>query len=232
MKGSIFIAVPAFGQTASTHTVSSLMALAKVLLANGYDYYFSEYSFPDIAESRNLLTTIWWDKTEAEWMLQVDADMSFDPEMVMAMLAFGKPLTGCLYPKKTYPIEFVGRGITGLTPKVDGGFLEVEGVGFGVTLVHRSCLQDMLDSGHATSDDRLKTHVAGPMLGRYGITRIIRAFDPIETESGKLTEDLSFCRRHRNSGGEVWAATHYGVTHVGQHGYSGRYADSMAKAAE
>lgn len=222
---SVFIALPAFGQMNCALTTFSLMALAKALIRAGYDYYFSDYSFPDIAESRNMLCTIWHDCTDAEWMLAVDADMGFAPELVLDMLAFDQPLVGCMYPVRSHPLRYVGRTMDG--GKIEGGFMQVEGVGFGVTLVHRNCITNMLDSGEAKSDTRVSTHSAAKMLEQMKINRIIRAFEPIETATGKLSEDLSFCRRHTNSGGEVWAATHHAVSHVGPHAFRGRFADGV-----
>ena len=222
---SVFIALPAYGQMNCALTTFSLMALAKVLIRSGYDYYFSDYSFPDIAESRNLLTTIWIDRSEAEWMLFVDSDMGFEPQLVLDMLAFDKPLVGCMYPVRDYPTRYVGRTMDG--GHIEGGFMQVEGIGFGVTLVRRDCIRNMLDSGEAKSDTRVSTHSASKMLAQMNINRIIRAFDPIETETGKLSEDLSFCRRHTKSSGEIWAATHHAVSHVGPHVFRGRFAEGM-----
>jgi hypothetical protein len=224
---SIFIALPAFGQTATTHTLASLMALAKVLIANGYDYYFSDYSYPDIADSRNMLTTIWHDRSEAAWMLQVDADMSFEPQLVLDMLECGKPLVGCLYPKKRYPIEFTGSwGALG-KPKLEDGFMQVDRIGFGVTLIHRSVIAAMLESGQAQVSSPTR-HVAGRLLKDFNLTRVIKAFTTVEVDGEPLSEDYSFCHRYTQSGGEVWAAIGHRITHVGQHGYSGRFADQLA----
>lgn len=225
----IFIALPAFGRQNFTPTTSSLMGLARALLRDGHDFYFSTLSNSTIDELRNAMTTVWYDAVpDSEWMAQVDADMDFEPELITDMLKFGKPLMGCLYPKKTYPLDFVGRGVKGPARVIDG-FMEMAGIGFGVTMIHRSCITMMLESGQARSDEKIDRHTAGDILKGYGSKRIIRAFDPLEDETGRLSDDMSFCRRYRNSGGEVWAATHHRITHVGQHGYTGRYADRWDK---
>lgn len=145
------------------------MALAKVLIAEGYDYYFSDYTFPDIAESRNILTSLWLEHTDTDWMLQVDADMRFGPQLVVDMLRFGKPFTGCLYPMKTYPIQFVGGWSAGAAVK--DGFMKVDNIGFGVTLVHRECVTRMVEKGaarwHTPHHD-----VAQRTIKTLGLTRI------------------------------------------------------------
>lgn len=224
---SVFIAVPAFGLINTTVTTTSLMELTLALNARGIRYCFTAHTHPNIGELRNLLLTLWYDRlTDVEYMLQVDADMGFPAELVLDMLRFDQPLAGCLYPKKTYPIDFVGRGVPG-APRTNRGFIEVEGFGGGVMLIRRDCITAMLDQGVAKSDERLATHTAGPMLREWGVKRIIRAFDEIETETGRLSEDLSFCRRHIQAGGTCWASGNYRITHVGPHGYSGRFLDRL-----
>lgn len=223
----VCIGVPAFGRTNCTETTMSLMAVAQALHSRGISYYFTTQTFPNIAELRNMLLTLWYDRLlDAEHMLMVDADMGFEPQLVLDQFDLDRPLVGCLYPKKTNPISFVGRGKPG-SRTVDRGFVEVEGMGFGVTLIRRDCVTAMLTQGAATSDDRLAHHTAGPMLEQWGCTRLIRAFDEIETETGRLSEDLSFCKRHRDCGGTVWAAGHHRITHVGPYGFAGRFLDRL-----
>lgn len=216
----MFIALPAFGQINCAQTTFSLMALAKALIHSGRDYYFSDYSFPDIAESRNALTSIWYDKTNAEWMLHVDADMSFSPQLIIDMLEFGKPLTGVLAPKKRHPIEFVGSWKAGA--KIQNGFMQMDGIGFGIALIHRSVIHDMLETNVAESDPRAQD---------FGLDRIIRAFDIIKVDGRRLPEDKSFCHRYKQCGGEVWANISHRIGHVGLTEFAGRFADHLAEEA-
>ncbi len=200
------------------------MALGKALTAAGYDYYYSSQSHPDIAELRDMFTTLWFDATKAEYMLWIDADMSFEPQMVLDMLAFDKPLIGCLYPVKDLPIRFHAKLKQG-PQRIEAGHLEIEGCGFGVTLLRRDCIEKLLEAGQATSDTRLSHHSCRAQFSALGLNRIIRAFQKMPTETGDLSEDYSFCRRVLNSGGEVWANVAHEVTHVGYYGFKGRYLD-------
>lgn len=227
-KGVVCIFVPCFGRIINSETVASLMALSKALIANGYDYYYSSQTYPNIAELRDRFTTIWFEGTKAEWMLQVDADMGFNPQLVLDMLAFDKPIVGCLYPQRDLPIRFHAKLKKG-EQRIENGHLLVEGFGFGVTLIRRDAIQTMLDSGQAWVDDRLATHGARDQFAKMGITRLIRAFKPIETETGELSEDYSFCRRANNSGLEVWANIDHEMTHVGLYGFKARYMDGVER---
>ena len=171
-----------------------------------------------------MFLTIWFDRLDATHILFVDHDMRFEPELVLDMVAFDKPLVGTLYPMKTLPVKWTTSGLEG-EQVIDRGFLKVEGVGFGVTLIRRDCVQSMLDvPGLCEIETNLKRHSAGSMMEGQGCDRIIRAFDTVNLPDRRLSEDFSFCWRYRQAGGDVWAATHHRVVHVGQYGYSGKYA--------
>lgn len=218
----IFIALPAFGQTNTSHTTGSLVALTRFLTERGQFGGFSQMSFPDLYDLRAIFLTIWFDKIDATHILFVDADMQFEPQLVLDMIAFNKPLVGTLYSKKRLPPIMTTSALPG-EQVLDRGFLKVEGIGFGVTLISRECVQSILDAGTIEIETNLTRHTAGQMLLDQGCTRLIRAFDTVNLPDRRLSEDFSFCERYRRAGGEVWAATHHKVIHIGQYGFQGTY---------
>lgn len=231
MSDKVFICLPAFGQVNTSFTTGSLVALTRHLAERGQFYGFAQKSFPDIADLRAIFLTTWLDGTDASHLLFVDADMQFEPELVLDMLAFDKPLVGTLYPKRTLPLSWVGSALEG-EQIVESGFLKVEGIGFGVTLIRRDCVEAIIDKGLCRVDGIMSSNVAARSLREMGFKRMIRAFDEISLPRRDLSEDFSFCHRHREAGGEVWAAIHHKVTHVGSYGFSGRYADSRERTLE
>jgi hypothetical protein len=50
-------------------------------------------------------------------------------------------------------------------------------------------------------------------------------------ERGIVSEDLSFCIRHRNAGGKVWAAIGHKISHVGPYDFAARYLDVVEQQA-
>lgn len=229
MLKSVFIALPAFGRVNCSETTSSLMALSRLLLKKGWDFNFCTQSYPNIADVRNLFATIWYDLTQDSHLLFVDADMSFEPKMVLDMLESEKPLVGCMYPKKTLPIEFVGK----LKPselKIENGFLEVEALGAGVLLIRRDCMTAIVESDPVLSDTNLSYYTYRDVLAKLGAFRVIRAFEEIHGETGKISEDYSFCRRYKDAGGECWASIDHPVTHVGPYGFTGKFRDRLNAA--
>lgn len=222
----ILIALPAFGQVNTSFTTGSLVATTRFLTERGQFGGFAQLSYPDLEDLRSMFLSIFYDKIDASHILFVDADMSFEPQLVLDMIDFDKPLVGCLYPKRTLPIAWVGSALEG-EQQIENGFLKVEGIGFGVTLISRDCVKAIIDGGHCEIDEDLDAHTAGQMLKSQGITRMIRAFDKIKLPGRRLSEDYSFCHRHKAAGGDVWAAINHRVTHVGDYGFGGRYADGI-----
>jgi hypothetical protein len=230
----IFIALPAFGHQVNAQTTASLIALTKELSERGLFGGFSTLSFPDIVDLRNVFLSVWFDALDATHLLFVDADMQFEPELVRDMLNADKPLIGAIYPKKRLPLQWVGSPIDP-PAEPENGILELEGLGCGVMLIRRDCVQGMIESGQAEVDTNLSGTALNGLLEPHGVKRIIRAFDKVTTPEGrKLSEDFSFCRRHRESGGKVFAAIDHTLTHLGTYPFSARYSDmyAMKEAAE
>ena len=232
MTQRLLIAVPAFGRQMSSHTAASLVALTDRLVRSGISIAFCTLSHPDIGELRNVFATMFYDCVPgATHLLFVDADMQFEPELVLDMLAADKPLVGCVYPKKRLPISFVASQFEDRPrPVADGNLLELEGLGCGVMLIRRDCIDQLIDTGNVeVEDDPLGA--AGETIKAYGATRMIRAFDPIKDGRRRLSEDISFCKRVRDSGGNVYAVINHTITHLGIAQFTGTYGEENERVA-
>ncbi len=231
MSHKIFIFVPAFGQMVSATTFLTTHALQQVLASKGIGGGVSTLSFPDIAELRSMAISIWYDTLDASHILFVDADMGFSPELVIDMLAFGEPLVGAIYPQRRVPTSWAGSGTGEVMTERRGGFMKVEGVGMGVTLIHRSVITRMLEMMPEMVDMRLALHPAGETLRTAGTVRLIRCFDKIDIPNrGQVSEDLSFCMRAAKCGFTTWAAINHRISHVGPYDYAARYLDTIEAA--
>lgn len=217
---SVFCFVPTFGQQLTTTTFLTTHALQQALNFKGVGGGISALSYPDIAELRNIAMTIWYDTLRETHLLFIDADMGFDPQIVLDMLLFDQPIVGALCPKRVLPVQWAGAGDGRETTEVRAGFMKVAGVGMAVTLIRRDAIKIMLEKMPHLSDTRLHMHSAKDIIEGAGTKRIIRAFDKIDDpENGPLSEDLSFCRRWRECGGEIWANMMYRISHVGPYPY-------------
>lgn len=232
MAHNVFTFVPCFGNIIKTPTFLTTHAIMQELHSKGVATGISALSFPDIAELRNMVLTIFYDTMpNATHLLFIDADMSFDPKLVTDCLLFDEPLVGAIYPQRKVPLSWAGSG-TGQPQTVRrAGFMQVEGVGFGCTLIRRDLVTKMLEKMPDLVDTRLHLHPAGDTLRQAGANRMIRAFEKMDIpDRGLISEDLSFCIRWRQCGGEVWANINYKMSHVGDFDYSARYLDMVENA--
>lgn len=233
VKG-VLICVPAFGQNMAAHTAQSLCNTVQWLTFNEIPNSMCWLSMADIADARNLFLTTWFDGyPNFSHLMFVDADMEWPVALIEDMLAFGKPLMGCLYARRQMPAVAVGRTIPGNESLTDG-FMQVYGMGAGVMLISRHVVTKMLDKFPELIDTNISGHPGQATLQSAKSRRLIRAFDPFFDERGvRLSEDLAFCERWRRCDGEVWANVNHLIGHVGPFNYAIRYADYLEnKAAE
>jgi hypothetical protein len=102
---SLFIATPAYGEVVYSAYVQSLFGLQHELALRRWPSFYATLSFSDIVESRSVLLTHWFDRTDASHLLFVDADMGFEPKLVIDMLELDEPLVGVIAPKRRLDLE-------------------------------------------------------------------------------------------------------------------------------
>ena len=85
-----------------------------------------------------------------------------------------------------------------------GGLCQVEGIGFGFTLIERACLEELA---------QVCPTYPSPLTGAP-----VRAFFR-EMSGGQLDLDYSFCKRWIERGGDVWAFVDADIRHVGDFRY-------------
>jgi hypothetical protein len=243
------IATPAYGDIFYTPYVQSLIKLVRGMHQKQWDFSFRSISYSEISESRNYLLTHWLDKTDASHILFLDADMGFEPQQIVDMVAFDKPVVGAVYPKRNIDLRRVAKHAAESVPadiaiaraqqfvfrpprekgewNSRDGFLEVEACGAGILLIQRTCIETMLRLMPQISDTTAKK--TSPLAKE--LDRLIRAFDILHVGGSRLSEDYSFCHRWKHlCKGEIWASIAHEIVHIGLHQFKGRYADTLPVA--
>lgn len=153
---------------------------------------FAVRSGPNLDGSRNAQARVFLEQTECEWLWIVDSDMGFKPNALDRLMsvadAEARPVIGGLYygfmetdtdnmggwNQYTFPVAYTGNKekyqyaeLDGLLP---GSVVEVDAVGTGCMLVHRSVFQ------------RLRKDWFSFVYSSKGV---------------RLGEDLSFCHKVR-----------------------------------
>ena len=219
---NIFVFVPSYRGQVSGVTFDATIELVSTLMQKGIGAAVGRYSWFDIAELRNIMLSVWYDHMpEMTHLLFIDDDIGFPAALVTDMLAFGEPIVGGLYRKKSLDWDWAASALTPGTGEFRGrAFLEVEGLGCGAFLIRRDAVDRMVEK----FPELIRDHMVLTDFRARGAKRTIGLFDPLMTPEGKVAEDISFCRRWRQTGGKVWAATGYEITHVGEHEFKGCYA--------
>ena len=226
-KPSIMVCLPAYGQTNCTVTTESLFKLAQFFTLNSIRHQLSWYSAADIVEVRNLFLTSWYDcHPQFSHMLFIDADMGFEPELIRDILNFDKPLAGAFYARRQMPPSVVGAALKEdhSFPDIKNGFLPAAYIGAGVMMIKRSMITEMLEKKPELIDALPNVLAQATNLP---LTRLIRAFDPILEDNRRLSEDISFCSRWAECGGEIWANVMHKIDHVGMFNFHLRYGGIM-----
>jgi FkbM family methyltransferase len=219
---SVLIFVPAYKNVLTSTTFLTTHALSRTLMAKGINSGVSSISSPDVEWVRGYALSLFYDVLkEYTHLLFVDDDMGFQPEVVVDMVAFGEPVVGALYRKKITTVEWAVSGVE--KPESRGPFLEVEGLGMGCFLIRRDAVTAMIEKFPDLIDTRKSS--INDLMKKTGMNRLLDFFRCIQGETGKVSEDFSFCRRWRETGGKVWAVTHHKITHVGPHPFDGHYAE-------
>jgi hypothetical protein len=159
-------------------------------------------------------------ETDAEWLIQIDTDIEFPPDIVETMLAvagrdkrilaasvpLGPPLPSCAWMMTDQPGIWAGVASEEIT--ADG--IEVDGLATAVILIHREVFEAIADQvGQCwflkTMQPRMteeRTKLAwlekGPVRDRQYIS---------------VGEDLSFCLRAADAGFKSWCAKVPGLRH-------------------
>jgi hypothetical protein len=232
MTKHVFTFIPAFGNNLTTTTFMTTLALQQALAQKSINTSVSALSFPDIAELRSMAFTIWYDTMPSvDYLLFIDSDMGFPPDMVIDMMLFDEPIVGTIYPQRRVPTSWAGSGNGNPVTERRGNFMLVEGVGMGCTLIRRDVGHKLLEAYPELVDRRLELHPAAGIMKAAGANRLIRCFEKLDLpDRGIVSEDLSFCIRWNKCGGKVWAAINYPISHVGYYDYQGNYLQHTLQA--
>lgn len=229
----LLIATPTYDDRVTTQYMLSVLGLLNTL---NVDATWTPIRSTLVHVARNVFAS---QALEGDYthLLFVDSDLEFQPSAVQRMLAFDQPLTACSYPVRDldpaqfhrasrliedpaaalaaaleYPVKLV-------EPHVQRhGFWQAEHAPAGLMLIRRDVLTTLRDRC-----PELYRPAAGSQY--RGLTNVLLAFDSVQDDNGvSLGEDVSFCRRWRTLGGEIWALMDEVVGHAGPWVFRGRAA--------
>jgi hypothetical protein len=229
---NLVIATPCFGGQISVVYAASLFKLQKLM--RGYADINLKVLFKDgdalITRARASLISQFLDDKDATHLLFVDADIGFEPEQVLRLIAAGAEMCAAIYPIKRIDWDKVKTTIETARPnpaaaalryvfEVDdpnavteqAGFVKVRYAGTGFLMIRRQALERMCaryPQLRYKRDHSLDAVDASD--NRFALFECL-----IDKDGTYLSEDFAFCRRWTDMGGEIWADLHSKLNHVG-----------------
>ena len=214
-KCHLHIGIPCYGGMVSEPTMTSLLRFIMLAQQAGLNWSLDTMVNESLVTRarNNLMAKMMTNKSATHFMF-IDADIRFQPESILQMIACDKEVIGGLYPKKALPVNYV----INLKPetKVQGDIFTVDTMGTGFLLFRKEVYQKLCDAHPECK------YVDDVGLGKQYEPTMYSIFDcKIDEKGHYLSEDWLFCRRWSALGGEIWAHGKVLLNHIGHYEFTG-----------
>lgn len=218
----LYIATPCHGGRLSAEYHMSVVATMRELAPRGIGVEIG--LVPDeslLPRARNVLVSQFLN-TDCDSMLFIDADMAWQPDHVLRLLAWShdwdKAVVGAAGVRRSDPPSFCvnflhaeDRSIE-VCPKT--GCVSLRHLGTGFILIRREAIERIISRNPDLT--YTETDMTGQVRGK------LHLLFNMHLEGGHCySEDYRFCDLWRAAGGKVWADPHIALQHLGQKSYTG-----------
>lgn len=238
-KPSVLIATPMYGGVCVGPYVNGLlktMNKAKDLGIRIHWGYMMNESL--ITRARNELVRVFLENEELDYLMFIDADISFDENALFQLLVGEKDIACGVYPKKEVDWKLVEQAVkngkekdlrdysgafvlNALSPEIltdEYGMAEVRHGGTGFMLIKR----DVFEKLKPLVPTYRVSATIDPETGDFRMPLTSEFFATTIDPSGVLlSEDYHFCELWRKHGGKVFAHPFIKLEHVGAYIYGG-----------
>jgi len=214
-KVHLHIGIPCYGGMVSEPTMTSFLRFILMAQQAGLNWSLDTMVNESlVTRARNNLMAKMMTNTQATHYMFIDADIRFEPDAILKMIACDKDVIGGLYPKKALPVNYV----INLRPetKIQGDIFTVDTMGTGFLLFKRTVYEKLIAAHPETK------YVDDVGLGKQYEPMMYSIFDcEIDERGHYLSEDWLFCRRWAKLGGEIWAHGKVLLNHIGHYEFAG-----------
>jgi hypothetical protein len=242
-KKKLFIGMPTYGGMMTTLTAKSLIDLNSLMAQYGVEVKFSFLMNESLIQrARNYITDEFLHRSDCTHMMFIDADIVFNPQDIISMLALDKEIIGGPYPKKSLDWKQLNKALkknpelpVSEYEKLTGSIvfnpvggtqkfsitepLEVMEVGTGFCMYKREVFEKFQESypQYMYKPDHVgQAHFDG--------SRQICSFFNVEIDPSSnrlLSEDYANCQQMRAIGIKVWMAPWIQLSHCGSYIFQG-----------
>lgn len=246
-KNRLFVGTPMYGGNCTGLYMKSCLDLQTIFFQHQiplrFSFLFNESLIP---RARNYMADEFL-RSDCTHLLFLDADIHYDPNDIITLLAMDKDIVGAAYPKKSISWRNIVQTIKKMTPEELEKFnpaeldalvgeyvfnpvpgtkqfsvtepLEVMEIGNGYMMIKRQVFERFIvEYPHL----RYKPDHIGQ--ANFDGSRYIHAFFDtiIDPDSERyLSEDYMFCQHWRAIGGQVWLCPWMGTQHIGTYAFTG-----------
>ena len=246
----IFIATPCYGGQIGEPYFRSMMRFA--ILCNKYNIKYTISTLANeslVTRGRNTLTSFFMENKDATHLFFIDADIEFNPEDILRMVAYDKPIVVGAYPKKAINWDSIlgaarADGLQETAETIEGhssnyvvnfDFLKDEKGNNTPQVQIEDNLVKLKDAGTGfmciNRDVIQKMFDKHPEYKYVNDINVDNKFEPymyalfdtvIDPDSRRyLSEDYMFCRTWQNMGGTVYLDPRTALNHVGHYTFRG-----------
>jgi hypothetical protein len=234
---AVMIATPMYGGMCTGNYTAGIIKTFAFLQQHGVLIYWTQISNESlITRARNELTRLFLEQEQATHLMFVDADISFEGDAIMHLLAADKDIACGLYPKKEIDWgqieraakdgkenlkDYGGAFVLNMeSPEQDSderGLIEVRHGGTGFMLIKRRVFEQLKDHVPTYRVSTVKDqsgNYTNPLVHEFFATSI-------DSTGALLSEDYHFCDLWRKHGGKIYANPFLKLEHVGTYIYTG-----------
>jgi hypothetical protein len=218
-KGSkLFIATPVADGWFCSAYITSLMGTVRLLNQFGIEYqYYLLQKCSVLHHARNRLVGKFL-ASNCTHMLFIDADMGWEHEAPLELMAHNKDVIGAIgVTKEDDPVFCVKHDPSTFKWDALSGLMRVTGVGAAFLMLKREAVEKVAKRYEHMAYKDVKADE--PVIPNVFWTDVV--------DGQMIGEDYTFCDRWRATGGEVWVDPGMPLEHVGQKSYTGTYAKHL-----
>ena len=246
----VFIATPCYGGQIGEPYFRSMMRLC--ILFNKYEIPYTVSTLANeslVTRGRNTLVSFFMENPKLTHLMFIDADIEFNPEDILRMVAYNKPIVVGAYPKKAVNWQSIIDAARNEDYEETAGTIEGHSSNYVVNFEFNTDENGNRLPQVQVVDNLIKLKDAGtgfmliqkdviqqmfdahPELKYNSDINVGKQYDPymyalfdtmIDPESRRyLSEDYTFCRLWQMMGGDVFLDPRTGLNHVGHYTFKG-----------
>jgi len=177
--------------------------------------YFHK-SDPFIDRARNVCINMFL-STSCTDLIFIDSDIAFGADSILKLLKHDKDIIGGAYrmrvPELRYPVEFKWDEFNNCKDE-ETGYARVVALGMGFVRIKRSVFERMMQHYDIPKDPE-------------GVIQFFRVGMMFPENQKWYGEDVYFCKRWVDMGGEIFIEPDINFTHSGTHDFRGKFLDYL-----